>query len=64
MVLSLTMIHASFLSWLSRQVLSVEIRLSHGIARKALQGPTHRTLWCIKMVYLAGNLPLGFQFPI
>ena len=59
-----TTIHAFFLSWLAHQVLSMEIRLVHGIERKALQGPTHGRLWCGNMVYLRRNLPLGFQFPI
>ena len=41
----------------------MEVRLSHGIRRRAFQRPTHETFWCGK-VYSGGNLPLGFQIPI
>ena len=35
----------------------------HGIVRKAFHGPKRRRLCCGK-IYLGGNLPLDFQFPI
>ena len=44
-------------------LLSVEIRLFHGIMSRAFQGPTHRRLWWGNMVYSGGNrnCPLGSQ---
>ena len=45
-------------------VLSVEIRLFNRITRRAFHGPVHERLWCGRMVYSGGRLPLGFQFPV
>lgn len=46
-------------------VLSMEIRLSYGITKKAFQGPIWEAeVWSHSKVYSGGNLPLGFQCPI